>query len=110
MIIFFSLQFMNHDTQFSGLGITTPPKPISGLGAHVSFWRINFLPERSADVSGEQAVYDGVGSGIQWCQTLYKRSQRYVRLRFRYVPVHLKQVKNDVRAPAQDEHCKTKCW
>lgn len=24
-----------------------------------------FIPERSANVSGEQAVYDGVGGGIQ---------------------------------------------
>jgi len=47
------------------------------------------IPERPADVSGEQAVYDGVGGGIQWRQALYERCKGHVRLRFRYVAVHL---------------------
>jgi len=73
----------------------------------VVFGRSGFLPERSADVSGEQAVYDRVGRGVQRRETLDERGERYVRLRFRYVAVHLKQIEHYVRAPAQDEHCKT---
>jgi len=47
------------------------------------------IPERSANVSGEQAVYDGVGGGIQRRQTLYERCEGHARLRFWYVAVHL---------------------
>lgn len=47
------------------------------------------VPERSANVCGEQAVYDGVGGGIQRRQALYERCEGHARLRFRYVAVHL---------------------
>lgn len=63
-----------------------------------------FIPERSANVSGEQAVYDGIGGRIQRRQALYESCEGHARLRFWYVAVHLQQVEHYVRAPAQDEY------
>lgn len=64
------------------------------------------LLECPAGGPGEQTVHHGVGSTVERRQTLDERRHSNIGLRARNVTVHLQQVKYDVRAPTQHEHCK----
>lgn len=55
-------------------------------------------------MGGEEAVDDGVGGRVEGRQGLNEGGHGDVRGRLRDVAVHLKQVKDDVGRPAEDEH------
>ena len=64
------------------------------------------LPKVPADPGGEDTVYEWVGSRVKGSQTLNKHTECHHVLCTRDVAVNLQQVKDEVRAPTQDEHCK----
>ena len=73
---------------------------------HFSSQPASSLPEVSADVVGEDDVDDGVGCRVERRQALDEGGHGDHGLRMREVAEHLQQVEHDVRAPAQDEHCR----
>ena len=63
-------------------------------------------PEIAAEVGGEEAVDEWIGCRVERRQTLDERRHGRHRLGAGDVTVHLQQIENDVRRPAQDENCK----
>lgn len=89
------------------LPFPTFPFPTNSSMSKCSFFHHHrqHLPNGPANGCCEEIVYDGIGSAVQRCQTLDKCRNCNCFSRDRNESIHLEQIPDEIRTPANDEHC-----